>query len=173
MNMKDHILTALRENYDRWEELLASLSEEQITAALKPSEWSVKDVIAHLRAWQQRSVARMEAALFDREPDYPRWLTDVNPEVESDTDKINAWIYETNRELPWLKVYRNWSEGFLLFLEAAQGISERDLLDSNRYPWLKGYPLAYIILASYDHHQEHYDQLLVWLQENGDKKAVG
>ena len=32
MNMKDHILAALREQFERWEELLANLSEEQVVA---------------------------------------------------------------------------------------------------------------------------------------------
>jgi hypothetical protein len=32
MNDKQHILTLLREEFSRWEELLAGLSEEQITA---------------------------------------------------------------------------------------------------------------------------------------------
>ena len=62
MNMKQHILTALKEQFNRWEELLASISEEQITAAHLPSNLSINDVIAHLRAWQQRSIARLKAA---------------------------------------------------------------------------------------------------------------
>jgi hypothetical protein len=32
MNMQKHILMALQEQYKRWEQLLASLSEMQITA---------------------------------------------------------------------------------------------------------------------------------------------
>ena len=165
MNMKEHILTALREQIDLWEDLLASLKDEQITAPLLPSEWSIKDVIAHLRAWQQRSNARMEAALFNQEPEFPRWLLDVDPDTEGNTERVNAWIYETNREKPWLKVYQDWNEGYLRLLEAGKGIAEKDLLDSSRYPWLKGYPLAYILLATYDHHQEHYEKLLAWRQE--------
>ena len=165
MNMKEHIPTALREQFDRWGDLLASLSEEQITAPLLPSDWSIKDVIAHLRTWQQRSIARMEAALFNREPEFPRWLAGVDPDSEGNTDRTNAWIYETCREQLWLKVYQNWIAGFLRFLESGEGISEKDLLDAGRYPWLKGFPLAFILLASYDHHQEHYEKLLAWLQE--------
>ena len=49
--------------FDRWELLLASLSEKQLTDSNLPSNLSVKDVIAHLWAWQQLSVARAEAAL--------------------------------------------------------------------------------------------------------------
>jgi hypothetical protein len=38
-------------------------------------------------------------------------------------------------------------------------------LDGDWYPWLKGYSLASILVASYDHHQEHLGKLLDWLQE--------
>ena len=60
--MQDHILAALRELFDNWESLLASLSEAQITTPLLPSPWSTKDVVAHLWAWQQRSIARRQEA---------------------------------------------------------------------------------------------------------------
>ena len=41
MNMKDHILAALREQFDHWEELLASLSEQQLTAPHFDFDWSL------------------------------------------------------------------------------------------------------------------------------------
>jgi hypothetical protein len=71
MKMKDHILAALQEQFDSWEELLADLNEEQITAPHFDLDWSIKDVIAHLWAWQQISIARMEAGLQDRKPEFP------------------------------------------------------------------------------------------------------
>jgi hypothetical protein len=61
MNMKDHILTALSEQLNRWEGLLDRLSDEKINTPLAPSNWSTKDVISHLRAWQQRSIARLDS----------------------------------------------------------------------------------------------------------------
>jgi hypothetical protein len=171
MNMQEHILAALREEFDRWEELLASMSDEQLAASLLPSSWSIKDVIAHLRAWQQRSIARVEAAQLNREPDFPEWPAELDPESEGHTDKINAWIYETHREQPWSSVHRNWREGFLRFLELGEAVSEKDLLDSGRYLWLGGYPLAFILLASYDHHQEHLEKLLAWIRQHGKKSG--
>ena len=163
MLMKGHILAALREEFHLWEELLGGLSEEQITATDLPSNWSVKDVVAHLRAWQQRSVARVEAALDGRDPVYPGWPADLDPEDEGQTEPVNAWIYESYCELPWSQVYQDWREGFQRFLQASERVAERDLLDGNRYPWLNGSPLALVLLGSYDHHQEH----LEMLQERG------
>lgn len=173
MNMKEHVLTALREEFNRWEALLASLREEQITAPHLPSNLSIKDVIAHLRAWQQRSIARLEAAVLNREPEFPKWLPGLDPDAEDTTDQINAWIYETYREQPRSEVHQNWREGFLRFLELGAAIPEKDLLDAGRYPWLKGYPLAFILLASYDHHQEHLEALLAWLREHGNMQIAG
>ncbi len=168
MNMKEHILAALREQFNRWEELLASLSEEQITAPHFDFDWSIKDVIAHLWAWQQISIARMEAARQDREPEFPKWIVSLGEDWEDNADRVNALTFETNYEKSWSEIYQNWKDGFLRFLELGNEISERDLLDGDRYRWLKGYSLAFILVASYDHHQEHLEKLLAWLGEHGN-----
>jgi hypothetical protein len=159
MSDKHQILTTLRAEFTRWEDLLASLSEAQITAPLLPDNWSIKDVIAHLRAWQQRSVARMEAALLNQEPQFPTWPAQFDPEEEGQPHGLNAWLYATYRDQPWSSVHRDWREGFLRFLELGEAIPEKDLLDAGRYPWLEGYPLAFILQASCEHHQEHEDYL--------------
>ena len=168
MNMKDHILTALGEQFNSWEELLASLSEEQITAPHFDLDWSIKDVVAHLWGWQQISIARMEAGMLNREPESPQWVMDLSGAWEEDADKTNARIYEINHEKPWAEIHENWRNGFLRFLELGSKISERDLLDGDRYPWLKGYSLAAILVASYDHHQEHLEKLIKWFKEYRD-----
>jgi hypothetical protein len=168
MNMKDHLLTALREQLDRWEELLDHLSSDQINVRLSPSNWSTKDVISHLRVWQQRSMARLEAALSDRGPLFPKWLPELDPDSEGGTDLINAWIYDTYRDEPWPKVRHDWRDGFLRFIELGEGISERDLLDESRFTWMGVRPLALVLISSYDHHQEHLGKLLAWLNEHGE-----
>ena len=166
MNMKEHILAALREQFDSWDELLASLSEDQITTPSFDLDWSIKDVIAHLWGWQQISVARMEGGAKDREPKFPKWVAELGEVWEEDADQTNARIYETNHEKSWPEIHQNWRDGFLRFLELGAKISERDLLDGNRYPWLKGFSLAFILIASYEHHQEHLEKLLEWLGEH-------
>jgi hypothetical protein len=155
MNEKKDILTKLYEEFKRWEELLASLSEAQITASQLADSWSIKDVIAHLRAWQQRSIARLEAALHNRQPKYPMWPDQFDPEIEGQPHDLNAWLYATYRDQPWSSVYQDWSTGFRQFLELGQAIPENDLLDAGRYPWLEGYALLAVLEGSYEHHQEH------------------
>ncbi len=172
MNMKEHILTALMEQLTRWEKLIAGLTEGQIRTRLSPSEWTPKDVLAHLMTWQKRSIARLEAAQAEREPEFPRWVPEMDPDSALDTDVTNEWIYNTYKNELWPKIYKDWKEGFLHFLDLAEGISERDLLDESRYPWMGERPLALVLVASYDHHQEHFDKLTDWLREREIKKGM-
>ncbi|HEX7974864.1 MAG TPA: ClbS/DfsB family four-helix bundle protein, partial [Anaerolineales bacterium] len=140
-----------------------------------PSEWSIKDVMAHLMTWQQRSIARLEAALYHRVPEFPRWPENLHPDSDDEPpDQINAWIYDTNRDRPWASVYRDWREGFLRFLELGEAIPENDLLEVGKYPWMEGYPLSLVLLSSYEHHHiDHLEPLLAWLRQHGDLKALG
>ena len=159
MNMKQHILAALQEVFDDWEARLAGLSEAQITQPPAPSRLSAKDEIAHLMAWQQRTLARVDAVRLDREPQFPQWPAALDPEDYANTDPVNAWIYETYRDQPWPKMHQDWRTTFQHLLSSANEISERDLLDGGRYAWLNGHSLAFILIASYDHHREHLDKL--------------
>ncbi len=173
MDMKDHLLAALREEFDRWDELLTGLSEAEITTPLVPSNWSIKDVMAHLWAWQQRTIARIQAARLDREPEFPNWLTGVDPDGEGALDQVNAWLYESQRDEPWPSVHRKWREGFQQLIEAANAISEEDLLDKT-WPWMREYPLYTVLVSSYGHHHlEHFESLRAWLREHGQTTAGG
>ncbi len=174
MNDKQHILAMLREEFNRWEELLSGMTEEQITAPRLPANLSIKDVVAHLRAWQQVSIARLEAALLNREPRFPAAPPGLDLDTENDVDALNAWIYATYRDQPWSSVYRDWRAGFLRFVELGEAIPEPDLLEPGRYPWLRGYSLADGLLGSYEHHHDdHLEPLLAWLRENGTIKSAG
>ncbi|MGD0877460.1 MAG: ClbS/DfsB family four-helix bundle protein [Anaerolineales bacterium] len=157
MTSKPEILTMLRSEFDHWEELLNGLSEEQIAAPNFISGWSIKDTFTHLMAWQTRSIARLEAAQSSKEPDFPRWPVQPLSDPGDNTEKNNAWIYQTYCEEPWSVVYSSWRNGFLHFLELAQAIPEKVLQDLKRYPWMEGQSLLVVLQSSYEHH--HIDRL--------------
>lgn len=168
MNDKVQLITALREELRRWEEQLSRLSEEEITALNRIADLSIKDILGHLTAWQQISVARMEAAAQSREPVYPDWLNGIDPESEPDIDQINRWIYQLYNGQPWVEVHREWQARFQTFLELCEAAPERELMETGRYPWLNEYPLSAVLVGSYEHHEEHLHELLVLL---GQKKS--
>ena len=166
MNDPQQMMTMLKEEFNRWENLLSSLSEEQATASRLPNGWSVKDLTAHLMAWQQVSVARLEAARLEQAPSLPDWFAGVTPDTE-DFAPVNASIYEIYREQPWPQVHGAWRDGFVRFLTLAKELPKDDLLDTEKYPWLKGYSLFDVLQGSYEHHHvDHFGTFETWLDEN-------
>lgn len=168
MNDKRQILATLRAEFDRWEELLASLPEKQIAAPRLPGSLSIKDVVAHLWAWQQLSIARLEAALYGREPEFHLWPSELDPDSEDDIDQINAWIHRAYRDKAWPLVHGHWREGFLRFLELGEAIPEGHFYDPEKYPWLRGYPLVAVLTGSLEHHHDdHLEPLRAWIHQRG------
>lgn len=175
MSEKQRILTALQEEFNAWEALLAGLSEEQITAPQLDDNWSIKDMVAHLHAWQQRSIARLEAAHTDRAPEYPNWPEQFDPEEEGQPHDLNAWLFAHYHEQPWSRVYNGWRNGFVRLLEVGQALPEADLLATGKYPWLEGYALLAVLEGSYEHHREHMEflePLIARLKQQGKIKSI-
>jgi len=166
MNDKGQLIQMLTEEFDRWEKLLTSISTEQITAPNRIANMSIKDIIAHLTAWQQVTVARLEAARKNRTPEYPGWPPELDINAD-DVDKINAWIYTTYQERPWSSILKEWQERYLHVLILAQVSSEKNLMSAGKYAWLKEYPLSAVLLGTYEHHEEHREALLALLHQNG------
>lgn len=166
MTDKQAVLTLLRDEFDRWETLLGGMTEAEITERRFHHDHSIKDEVAHLWSWQQRSIVRLEAALYNREPIFPNIPGIPEADIEEDTDRVNAWIYEVNRDKSWAQVHREWRAGFLCFLELGEALPEPDFFDKHKYRWMDGYSPADIMTFSYEHHHvDHYEELLRWLNE--------
>jgi hypothetical protein len=166
MSEVDQVLTDLRDEFNRWEGLLANLNETQITTSDLPGGLSIKDTIAHLMAWQQVSNARLEAALRDVEPILPAWLAGSDPESEHEIDRFNARIFEIYRRQSWAQVHHAWQDGFLKLIRISNQIPQTNLLEVDKYPWLKGYPLVAVLHGTYEHHHhDHLEPLMDWLNQ--------
>jgi len=160
MSMKNHLLAALREIFDQWQEHLQSLDPAMISTRPVTGFWTTKDVIAHMAAWQELSNARLDAALANREPTLPAWMTRQNVDHSEDVDDINAVIYTEIKDDLWEQVYARWQAGFEHLLQTAACFDERVLLDGDCFPWMHGYSMADVLIGTYGHHQEH----LEWIR---------
>jgi hypothetical protein len=167
MHDKQQLLSTIRAAYDRWQALLAKLDEDQLGARRLPADLSIKDVVGHLHAWQQISIARLEATVDDREPIFPTWLGNLEPDADENLERINAWIHTAYRDRPWTVVHDAWRSGFLRFLTLAAAIPEGDMFDTNRFAWLGGFAPLAVLQGSYEHHEEHYEPLPALLAQLG------
>jgi hypothetical protein len=160
-------LVAMHEGeLEAWERLLAGLSTAQIANLLLPEGLSVKDIVAHLGAWQVRTIARLEAAVQGHEPHFPQWPVELDAEESREAvDRANAWILEANRDRLWTDVHQGWRKGFVRFLELLRAVPEPDLCPGGKLAWLAEYQPLEGYPGFYDyHHAEHRAQLEAWMR---------
>ena len=154
MDEQVELISVLHEECGRWQALLAALDALQAALPTSPGR-TVKDDVAHLAAWQERSIARLEAAATDTEPDFSAWPADL----DMGGDAINEWVYGRNCDKPWALVLQEWQDGCRKLGELATAVPADAWRDETRYPWLGGYSLADVLLGWLDHHREHYEEL--------------
>lgn len=132
-------------------------------------EWTLKDAIAHLTAWRWWSVARMEAAVQGGgEAPVPPWGDDLSEEDEAGVDQINQQFFERDRAKPVAQVLRESRETLDRLEATLLALSDEQIFEVDRYPWLEGYALADVVLGSAGHlFQEHGLPINLFLARTG------
>lgn len=155
---KAELLARMQSGYASFEGLLDSLSAEQKSTAGVNGDWAIKDIMAHLTAWQDRVSQRLEAIERREEPAFEV--------IENDEqmNRFNEAVFLANRERPLSEVEANFrASAERLRLDAAKA-DERDLFEAGRFPWLKGGVLWESVAGnSFEHYEEHTPMIQEWL----------
>jgi hypothetical protein len=161
---KAALLELIERERGLWDDLLAEIGEERMLQPGATGEWNFKDVVAHLNGWRIGRLARLAAARDHSDPAGQPWPSDLDEDDEGDVDKINDWIYRANRERPLGEVLGEYRHSFQRMYDATSALSENELNDIGRYPWLAGHRLADVIIGAFGHfHEEHEPLLRDWL----------
>ena len=155
---KSELIELLKTERARWEALLAEVGEARMEIAGVTGDWTVKDIVGHLTAWESRPVEWFRAARAGTAPEPPRW------DNELDETQINAWIYESNRKRSLNDVLAESRDNFARLLEAVRAVSEEELTSRDKFVWLNGGSLREAIAGNtYEHYREHGDAIRAWL----------
>jgi len=154
MNKAD-LLSAMRAGHTRLEKLFDNLSEEQMLAPRLHGGWSGKDLLAHLGFWEQRMAAYCQMLLNGETP--------METVGQFAVDEINAAAFAEHYDQALDGVRRFERQSFQRLLALAEQASQADLLDPQRFAWLKGATLgAWIEGNSYGHYEEHQADLAIF-----------
>jgi hypothetical protein len=157
---KKQLLAEMQSEQAAWLALLDEIGEENMTQPEVAGGWSIKDIVAHITGWRRRTVLRFRAALdptVDMTPDYPAELDE-----DDEVDEINAWIYQANRDRPLADVLNDSREVFQQLVAEVSALSDEQLNDPQRFPWLEGERLTGAFIFGH-FHQEHEPDMRAWL----------
>jgi Protein of unknown function (DUF1706) len=170
---KSELLDTMRAERAYFEELLARVGEEKMAqpGVDGNGEWSVKDILAHVAAYEEWTAGEIRAAITG-EPAPPNEDDEAHQEDWWETNRRNARIYILNRDRPLEEIMAKSRQAFERLLAAVEMIPEEDL--SGPQEWTYGEPLAKMIpVQSYAHYQDHTPAIQAWLDKQTAKEAQG
>ena len=140
--------------HDEWESfsaVLSVLSEPQIIRR-DPGEWSVKDILAHIAAWEKFLILNQFLGMPATE------ALCVDPAVidRADENEVNAILFERNRDRALVEVQSDWYETHRWLMSELAKIGEQALATSTLCFGPDPKPLAqWVVLNTFEHYADH------------------
>jgi hypothetical protein len=155
---KEQLLKDIATERTRLEKCLSMLNEKDMVQPGVTGQWSVKDILAHLAAWEQLLLEWYQAGLGG----YPEAHEPVGMKRKL-IDALNQEIYAQNRgrELDAVLVdfHRSYQQVFMI----VSAIPEEDLFAPGRYSWTGRFTLAdYVAGNTCNHYAWAGTQILKW-----------
>ncbi len=143
---KDQLKTAITQEWQHLEDVVAKLEPRQLTqAGVTEAGWSAKDILAHLAAWEQLFLGWYAAGLRGETPQTPApgytWSA-------ANLHKLNEKIYRKYRRMSLTEIRRLCSESHQQLLAAFADMTEEDLSQPNRFAWTGKGALAGAVTAN-------------------------
>ena len=148
---KNELLANIRRERATLDALVTSLSEAQMIAPELDAGWSVKDVLAHITAWEQLCL---------------KWIRegrrDEGPFTQESIDAFNQSIFDANKGRALDAIREESKRSYVAIVETVEALAD----DLDAAPaWAPGRPLGEIISSNSDeHYREHIEQIEAWLR---------
>ncbi len=150
---REEAVDQLRLQRERLLAAIAELSEDERTSQPVLGDWSLRDILAHILAWEEEAVKRLKL-IAKGEPERIKW---VPPRK---VDEWNARARDKKRAMSLTEVLTALAKRRLEMSRLLKGLSEEAFGDGARTPlsvWLPN--------CTYKHEQEHSQQIEDWRRD--------
>lgn len=151
---KSELLDTLSASHADLQDALSGLTPDQMLQTGVTGVWSVKDILAHLVAWEAEVVTALNQAQTRRVPSI---IT-----IE-DIDEWNEEQVHANSARPLEAILADLAGVHKMLYHMIEDYDERELTNNRRYPWMEGEPLWYLVEESVIlHEHEHASEIRTW-----------
>ncbi|MCA9390566.1 maleylpyruvate isomerase N-terminal domain-containing protein [candidate division WWE3 bacterium] len=153
---KDTEIQNLKKAHEEMQMVLQSLNSDQKTTILIHDTWTVKDIIAHLAAWNWEVITEIERILEDGAT-WDKLYTEAETE-----DDFNKRMIEQRRHHTLPEVVEEWENSFADLLATIEQLSEEQWThQSGQDVWssppLEGEPITVYSLFDYHYKEKHHE----------------
>jgi len=154
---KDELLNALETGHNNMLELVAQCQPEQIAQPGVTGEWSIKDILAHISAWEAELVKLLWQVRQSQEPSSIHFSG-------GNVDEINQRWQASLYSRPLGLVLSDFNAVRKQTVRRVKDFSDEELTTPGYFPGLKAVPLwEWIANDSFDHESEHAESIQEWL----------
>jgi hypothetical protein len=155
---KSDLLSVIDTERARLESLLQGLTQSQMVEPGVEASWSIKDILAHIAAWERLAFDRIHAASSGEALKFPLIKGDA------DVDAFNAQVYEQNKMKPLPDVMTEFQASHRDFRLQIEGLQADFLANPLPFDWAGKLTAQIIISANtHWHYIEHADSITKWL----------
>ena len=167
-------LAAFDREYAQWTQALNAIGMDRMDVPGMMGEWPAKQLVAHLTAWQWKTLASFRASVQGTPYPPPPWPAELNDpdswEEDGDFEAINQWVHDRAEQADAAKIVeyslKQWDD----IRAVIAGLTPEQLQDAALFPRLEGRSLAQVLAEGliFEHFQEHEDEdIRPWLERNG------
>lgn len=146
---KTQLLEQTRKNYTTLQSEITKLSPDVMTIGGVVGEWSVKDVLAHLIAWQQMVLTWYRKGKQNEVQRIPS-----EKYTWREIPALNQEIYENHRHQPLDEVLTEFAASHQETVSEIETMSDRELFTPQVYAWTKSTTLGSYFTSAMS---SHYD----------------
>lgn len=137
---------------ERLKKLVSLLSEEQVLKQKTLDNWSVKDIFAHLAAWNWEAIDEVKRVLKNQATWPARY------EDKAGEDEFNRKEVEKRKDKSWEEVLQEWDDSFWAQVKRMEQLSENEWKhQSGNLFWRDGTPVTVYSLFAYEYKGEGHE----------------
>ena len=156
---KSDLLDVIHMEREQLDKLIEPLPEDQMIAAGVEAYWSVKDILAHIAAWERMAYDRIQAALSGESLYFPLIKGD------EDVDQFNAEVYAKNKDRSLEKVMKEYHDSHQDLLDLIETLQDEFLASPLPFDWAAKLTAQVMISANtHWHYIEHAETISKWLE---------
>jgi hypothetical protein len=140
--------------HDEWEALAAVIAtmDEPHIIRRDEGEWSVKDILAHIAAWEKFLIANQFLGI----PAVEALCVEDAAIDRADENEVNAILFERNRDRPLVEVQSDWYETHRWLMSELAKITLVQLATPTLCFGPAPRPLVqWIVFNTYEHYEDH------------------
>ena len=155
---KSDLLEVIHAEREQLEKLIEPLTNDQMTTAEVAESWTVKDILAHIAAWERLACDRIQAALSGESLKFPLIRGDT------DVDLFNAEVYAQNQNLTLEQVLDEYINSHQEFMGLIETLQEDFLASPLPFEWAGKLTAQVMISANtHWHYIEHAESISKWI----------